>query len=609
MTNRSWTFTVVTASLAVAATLGTTACAGGYTNDEDKAKPAADGKAAESKKDPVDKPADKAGDDEDATADEGGLADVVRDAIPDVVAAGDGDIPKLGVALGWAAARNPEEMLGKLQKQVLPPAYASYGNVETLRAMASMLGDKSALVQHLDFAHPLGCALIDDTGTKAPFACFFGYTGGATAASTDLKDGKQADAKGHVAYHIAEGENLYFDDLGSTVVVTTHADLFGKSKTFLNDTLLPYVKEQDNDVAMVAYPSALLKRYGADIAPLVSMMGPTGSGTLDVYKQIDSFLYAWRLDSKGMALHMDIGAQPDSDYASMISGMDAGPVSREWVAAVAPSTWAHAAYAMHLSKLSDIDMFSTMTDTMVTEYARETGNDATAIRTSLDAFVKETAELYGANVSFSAMHEPGTTGALVLVLQKEAPGREKWKTWSEGFTAEKVLGKDAKDDVSWAFKEAAVSVDGLPADRWTITAKKVADPDLKKVAKRFGGKLEMTVDRIELDHRVVFVASLTDADKNSAAAVAAAKGTTSLEKAPGGKAALDQLDKSAMFLALDLKRMFAWLAEIAPEGAPYPAVGNDLTDVLSFSSIESDRYDVDFILSQKTIDQLKGLIP
>ena len=540
-----------------------------------------------------------------------GLADTVRDAVDTTTTpGGDAGIPDRGVALGWVIARNVEGTMAKVKTQVLPAKYGMYGDLGTLKGMATALGDAGKLVGKIDFAKPIGCALIEDDATKFPVACFIDYEGGAAAVSTDVSEGKQDDAKGHVAHHVIEGQDVYLDDIGTTVIATTHADLFGKSKAYLTDTLLPHAAKQRDDVTMLAYPAAAMKRYDADLAPLMAMAGPDAAASLEYYKEVDSFLYAFALEPDGAHLRMGIAATPGTEYAKLISDMFAsGDMDAGWLESQPASTWALTAWRTHLSKVRDIKMMDSVYDMALAEMAREMGKDAATIKAPITALLDETQELYGAKASFALIHDAGTTGAFVMQLEKEKDGRDKWKTWSEGFTVESVLGADAAKEVEWSFKPGATTVEGVEGDRWTIKVKKVADPDVKEVAKRFGGKLELTIDRFELDDRVVFVAALSDIDKADATAVAAAKSGKGLADAAGGETIVDKGSKSPMIMALDAKAMFAWLGEIAPEGKPYPAVGNDLTDAMAITTIDGTTYDIDMVLSQPVIDQIKGLIP
>lgn len=543
-----------------------------------------------------------------------GLAGAVQDAIP-----ADGarpgistGLPARGKALGWVIASSMESSLAKAKTQLLPAKYAMYGDLTTLRAMATVLGEKSSLVQHFSFAEPAGCVLLDETVTQAPFACFFSYEGGAAAVSTDVADGKQDDAGGHIAHHVISGQELYVDDLGGAVVVTGHTEMFAKSKGYLSETLLPYAKTQADDLAMVAFPSALIARYKTEAASILAAAGPQGETTLKVYRDVETFVYAFALKPDGAHLSMSIGAKEGTDYASMIAAFSAGPVDEKWFTKLPSTTWAMAAYSGHFSKLRDagsLDTVAPMYKAAIETYANDTGKDAATVRAAMSSYFDEALELYGTAGSWAMLHEPGTTGAMVLALAKDKPGREKWKTWSEAFTSKAILPESAPKNVDWTFKADAVTVDGVVADRWTIQLKKVTEPKVAKLLKRFGGKLELTIDRLEFDDSVVFVAAMSDIDKADAAVVAASKGSNTLADAPGGKALMTKSSRSVGTIAVDGKRMLAWLSVIAPEGGPYPSVGIDLTDFVAINHATERRYDIDMAISQPLIDQLKTLIP
>ncbi len=607
--------TPLSTSLTLAAALGLPLL--GCTSKEyDMTTTAAEAKTADAKTAPGD---DKDGDDGDTppNADggkgEGGIADTVRDAIPDPGRPGVATaLPERGVTLGWMIARNVEASLGKIKTQVLPPKLQMYGDLATLKGMAGILGEQAKLVNKLNFAEPAGCALLDDKVDDLPLACFFTYEGGAAAVSTDVGQGKKTDAGKHVAHHVIDGQDVFLDDVGGTVIVTTHADLFDKSKAYLTDTLLPYAKTQKDDVSFVAFSDALITRYDAQLGSFMSMAGPSGAGALDMYRDIETFSYGVAIEPDGAHLRMNIGAKAGSDYASLLASVWAGPVDEKWFKKLPSSTWALTAYNAHLSKLRGNKTMAAMApayDMAVEGYARETGKDAATVRASIDKLLDETQDLYGAAGAWGVMHEPGTTGAAVLVLEKGDPGREKWKTWTESFAAKDVLDADTLKDLDWSFKADAVTVDGVAADRWTINIKKIADPEVAAIAKRFGGKLELTVDRFEFGDSVAFVAALSDIDKADAAVVAASKGTKTIADAPGGPAILAMSSESMGTLAGDGKRMFAWLSEVAPEGGPYPSVGVDLTDVTMTTTGAGLLYEIDMVMSQGLIDQLKGLVP
>ncbi|MBL4687497.1 MAG: hypothetical protein JKY37_23075, partial [Nannocystaceae bacterium] len=543
-----------------------------------------------------------------------GLAGAVRDAIPaggarPSISTG---LPARGKALGWVIASSMESSLAKAKTQLFPEKYAMYGDLGTLRAMGTILGEKSSLVQHFNFAEPAGCVLLDETVTQAPFACFFSYEGGAAAVSTDVADGKQDDAGGHVAHHVISGQELFVDDLGGAVVVTGHTEMFAKSKGYLSETLLPYAKTQADDLAMVVFPAPLIARYETEAASMLAAAGPQGGASLDLYRDVETFVYAFALKPDGAHLSMNIGAKEGTDYANVLAALSAGPVDEKWFTKLPSTTWAMAAYSGHFSKLregSALDAIAPIYEKAIESYARETGKDAATVRASLSSFFDESLALYGAAGSWGMLHEPGTTGAMVLALAKDKPGREKWKTWSEAFTSKAVLDKDALKNVDWSFKADAVTVDGVVADRWTIQLKKVGDPTIAKLRERFGGKLELTIDRLEFDDSVVFVAALSDIDKADAAVVAASKGTNTLADAPGGKALMTKSSRSVGTIAGDGKRMFAWLSEVAPEGGPYPSAGVDLTDFVAITQADDQHYNIDMAISQPLIDQLKTLVP
>ncbi|MEM6994283.1 MAG: hypothetical protein AAF721_27460 [Myxococcota bacterium] len=597
-------------SLAILALAATPGC----TDKKDPSAPTADAK----KDTPETPPKPKADDGGDAAPsgeggkDEHGIADTVAEAIPVAKAAADKALPDRGPTLGWMIARNVEGTLASAKTQLIPSKYASFGDIATLKAAAGALGPEATVVQKLNFAEPMGCALVDDTVAEVPVACFFSYEGGAAAVSADVAQGKQGDAKGHVAYHVLEGQDLFVDDAGAMVVVTTHADLFAKSKAYLTDTLVPHAKKQRDDMSFVVFADAAIARYEPLLSGFLGSAGPSGAAALGLYKDIETFQYGLSLSPEGFHFRMGVGAKPGSDYDALVKKVWAGPVAEKWFTKVPSTAWVLATYNAHLSELrgnKTMDMMTPVYDMAVDGYARETGKDAKTVRAALSGYLDEMVELYGSAGAFAMLHESGTMGAAVLIVEKANDGRAKWKAWTETFAAKDIIPADGLKDVDWTFKTDAATVDGIAVDRWTVHIKKIADPEVKAIAARFGGKLDVTIDRLEFDDSVAFVVALSDIDKADAAVVAASKGTKTIKDAAGGPAVIAKGTASISVLAADAKRMFAWLGEAAPEGAPYPGVGVDLMDVTFTTTGGASNYEMDALIGQAFIDQLKALIP
>lgn len=546
-----------------------------------------------------------------------------------------------GIALGHVVMPNPSKFLAEIRTKVVPSAQAGFLDEAALRGLVGMqLGARSGLAQHIVLDQPMGCVVIEDTTTKVPVACAVGYTGGAAAAATDLgTEGKQADAAGHVAAYRVDGNDLYLDDLGGHVVISTGPEIFGKAKDYLASTIIGRAASVTDDIELVAFPQAAMARYSTEIeavmaeASKVPTMEATGNPmidavarysktsmdrSLDYYRDTEQFELGMGLEDVGFVFRYAAFPATGSGMQEEIQSISSGPIDASLVSSLPAEAWAVTAYTLDWNAVWDMESAVAMRDVMLDLYATATGTAAAEARAAIEAFLAENASLYGKDVAMAVMHLPGTQGGMVLSRTLSAPGRDSWKTWSEGFGPEAVMGAEAIKTVTWSFTPGALEIDGVPVDRWTIEpgpeAKaeiaKMADPAIAELERRFGG-LKLNIDRVELDDRALFVIAPGSEEAYLRAAIAAAKGGPGVGTDAGFTALLARNPGTSAVMALDVGGAFAWAREVMPPEATRkipPGIGQDLGDfyfAASYGASGSQRGEM--VLSQSMIDQLRGL--
>lgn len=602
--------------------------------DASKATPAAE-PDAESSPEPAtaDAPKPKA----EPVAATGKLGETVAETI---AAATDNRLDR-GIALAHMVMPNPSQFLAEIRTKAMPSAQAGFLDEAALRGLVGMqLGARSGLAQHIVLDQPMGCVIIEDTTTKVPVACAVGYTGGAAAAATDLgTEGKQADAAGHVAAYQVDGTDLYLDDLGGHVVISTGPEIFGKAKGYLATNIIDRAASVTDDVEFVAFPKAAMARYSTEIeavmaeASKVSTMEATGNPmidafasysktsmdrSLDYYRDTEQFELAMGLEDVGFVFRYAAFPAAGSEMQEEIQSVISGPIDTSLVSSLPAEAWAVAAYTLDWNAVWDTESAVGMRDVMLDLYATATGNTAADTRAAVEAFLAENASLYGKDVAMGVMHLPGTQGGMVLSRKLSAPGRDSWKTWSEGFGPEAIMGAEAIEYVTWSFTPSALEIDGVPVDRWTLEpgpktkaeiAKK-ADPAIAELERRFGG-LALNIDRVELDDKALFVIAPGSEEAYLRAAIAAAKGGPGVGTDAGFTALLARNPGTSAVMALDVGGAFSWAREVMPPEAMRkipPGIGQDLGDfyfAASYGASGSQRGEM--VLSQSMIDQLRGL--
>lgn len=618
-------------SLALAAALAVPlACS--KNEGQDQAKPQADAPPAAKTETPAKpepakpEPAKPAGE---------GIAKVVAEA----AAAGDGRFDR-GDALGHLVVPNASALLAEVRTQASPPTGAGVLNEASLRLMASaVLGPRAGLAEHMVLDKPMGCVLVDDAAIAAPVACAVGYAGGAAAAATDLgAEGKQADAAGHVAHYVVEGQDLYLDDLGGHVVVTNHTAVFAKARDYLASNVIGRAGTIADDVEVVIYPKAAMGRYSKEIESAMSLMRatptmPAGNPvsdafaeysrtsterTFDYYREMDQVDFGLGLEPVGAVFRYAMYPSPGTTTQADMRAFAGGPFDTAMVQQLPAESWMVVASSVDWKAAWDLESAAPMREALTDAYAKAVGREPAAVRTALETFFAENSALYGRDFALAVMHLPGTQGGLVVSRKLVAPARAGWKPWTEGFDPTAVLGPKGVEQVTWSFQPDALEVDGVPVDRWTIEPgpvakaeiKAKADPTLAEIERRFGG-LRLEIDRVELDDRVLFVVAPGAQERYIRAAIAAAKGGPGTGSDAGLRALLARNPDTSAIMAVDVAGALGWMREVLPAeaSAKLPAgLGVDLSDFyVSATYGASGRQHGEMVLSQGMIDGLRKL--
>ncbi|MBL8943643.1 MAG: hypothetical protein JNK45_10860 [Myxococcales bacterium] len=546
-----------------------------------------------------------------------------------------------GDVLGHVLFANPSTLLREIKTQVAPEAQAAFVDEAFLRTAAgSVLGPRSKLATNLDLAKPLGCALVDLTAAPVPVVCVMGYTGGSAALVADLgAEGKQADAAGHVAKFVVEGQELYVDDAGGEVVVSNHADAFAKGKSYLEANLIGRGGALASDIEFVAFPAALSKRYEKELAPLLEVMGkvppPSGGGAfadamaaysvkanarnIETIRGMDQLTVAFGLEPAGFVARFAMFPAPGSDLEAQAKLSAAGPLEIDFARNLPKTSWLAAAFNANIAEAMDAPMTKELRNVFIDAYVQALGKDKAATEAAVDTFMQESKATYTGHSAFAVMHEPGTLGGVAVIsgVKEGVVAREAWKTWATGFTPEAIIGAEAAKKVTWAFQFDAAKAGDVAIDRFVIEptdaekAKLRADggPKLAEWETKLGG-LKLSVNRIETKGRVAWVIAPGSDDKYAQLVVDALGGTNALVGDPGLTRLLDRNPGASAIFAVDVKGMMSWLGDIVPpeEKAKLPTVGNDLGDVVfaqSYGSTGAQSGEV--VLSQALIDQIRAL--
>lgn len=548
-----------------------------------------------------------------------------------------------GEVLGHVLLPDASSFLAEVKNQAAPQSAAAFLEEQMLRTMAAgQLGARSNLAKNVDLARPMGCALVDLTVTDVPLACIVGYKGGTDAIVTDLGDqGKQADAAGHVAHYQLGGQDVYIDALKDHVVLTNHPEVFAKAKDYLGSNMIDRADKVVSDVEIVGYMSGLLKRYEKDLQPFIdqvakpqtisassnkfseAMAAYNAKSTLDMiqrFRDMEQITVGLGLEPAGFVLRYAVFPSEGSRLAEESKASAAGTLNTGIIESLPKSSWAVVGMTTDWTRLAQTETATEFRKLMVDAYADAVGKDPAAVNEAVEGYFEEAAGLYGNDVAYGVMHEPGTVGALLISmrLQDGKDARDRWKAWTEQFTPENVLDGESREKITWSFTTDAYALGDLPVDRWVIEPtpaglaelKAETGPALAAWEKKLGG-LKIVIDRAELEDRVLFLVAPAAEKKYMASAVEAAKGTDDLEKDAGLKGVLSHSVGLSGLFAVNVQGATDWLRDVMPadKASEIPAsLGNDLSDVyVAQSYSESGTQTGQFVVSQPFIDQLRAL--
>ncbi len=497
--------------------------------------------------------------------------------------------------LGHFMMGNAVATVKEIKAQAAPASVENMVDLEVLKSLAAMqLGDRSSVAINIDFEKPFGCAVVDTKVHDVPVACVLGYKGGAEALVADLgTEGRKDDAMGHAGAYEIEGQTLYIDALGDQVVLANHPELLAQSKAYLEANIIGRADAAIADFELVAYPSEAMVRYGKEVEEIASAFDELAkSGTASPadlkarVEQLAQVAIGFGLTPDGAHFSGAAHAKPGSELQTEFDTAYAGRMDQAFVSNMPASTFVLLGMESG-SSITSTDKWKEGVDAMADELGKELGMEPAKLKSELKAFIDEESELYTRDVAAGLVYETGTLGAAILEIGKSAPGREKWTAWTERFTSDAVLPAKGKDAVSWRFEPGATTVDGVEIDRWIIepTAKALreasSDPDFERIRKLWP-EMTFTIDRAELDDRVIFVASPTGADTYMTSAIAAARGTkTVTDHAGWAKLGADRSGLVALY-AIDVAGGVDWIRALVPpeKAADIPApLGVDLQDI------------------------------
>jgi hypothetical protein len=547
-----------------------------------------------------------------------------------------------GSVLGHVLLPNASGFLGEIKAQVAPQSTSMFLDEGMLRGIVSgQLGARQNIAKNVDLSKPMGCALVDTTVTDLPVACIVGYTGGTDAIVGDLgAEGKQSDAGGHAAHYKFSGQDIYIDALDGHVVLTNHTEVFASAKDYLQSNMIARADKVVSDVEAVAYVSSVLVRYRTVLQPVLELINEAQSVTagggrfseamskynamstqnmIDRWGEMEQLTIGFGMEPAGFVLRYAVFAVPGSRLAEESQAAAAGSLDPQVMHRLPRSAWLVAGASIDWPTLTKTQSAKETRKVFADAYAAAVEKDPEAVNQAIDRWVDEAAALYGNDVAYALLHEPGTVGAALMSMRLAdgKTGRDGWKAWTKEFTPDAVLDAETRKKLTWSFAFDAYDVGGVPVDRWVIepTPSGLQDlraevgPQLASLEKRLGG-LRLVIDRAEVDGRVLYLVSPTE-DKSMSTAIEATKGQGALAD---DAALADVLRKSAGLsglLAVDVRRAADWLRELMPADAAsrIPAtLGQALSDVtMATSHAKNGNQSGELVISQPFIDQLRAL--
>lgn len=540
-------------------------------------------------------------------------------------------------AVAHVVFKNPTSLVDNVREKLVPSAYQAFVKIDMAKASAAgMFEGSGKLVENVRLDQPVGCVLVDSDVVEYPVACIVGYTGGASTFATDLGTfGKQDDAKGHTAHFQFGGQDLFIDELGEFVAVTNHEKLLEQSKSYLTTNLIERAPTLSTELELVAYPAVALKRFEKELEPLFETMasGPTLPGAFgdmmaefqgisakhnrELYQEMEELLVGIGFDSSGMMLDFEAFPAEGSGLQTRFKKTFAGPLEHEAMGRLPAASWAVVGGRNESTYFED-PAGQAVVAAFVKAYVDLTGNDRATIDTALDTHIKRMLDTYGPQSAVSILALPETSGGLVIEteLETDKSDSEGWKTRSQEFTPEAVLGAEGAKKVTWAFSDGG-TYEGVSIDRWTIEPTKEAhdelakDEDYKKAVEMLGGE-SLVIERCEHNGIAIFTAAIGKAEPFTQAAIDALNGKGALKEDAAFKAFSAANAGVTTAAMINAQGALEWLKSIVPEedqGDLPPAVGVDLSDVVMAGAVseQDGSTSTTMRISQGFIDKLRDL--
>ncbi len=587
---------------------------------------------------------------ESAGADGGpGQAKVTRVA-GDVNLPGSARLAHEPLVLGHFAFPNASALLASVRAQLVVPRFQGMVDEAAVRSLVALSLDKrSQLAMNFDLATPMGCAVVDVKSYEVPLACTFGYRGGVDQLVKDLgKEGLKGDAGGHALAYTVDGKDVFIDKLGEHLAVTAHADLFDRTKGYLEANIVGRAGSMAGDFEAVAYLDQIWNNYRSDIEPVLNMAAASSSMPERTgNEQLDAVVRRW---SDYSAQSTKEGLKRFGQYEQVAVYLQVNPTGVILGGTAVPAAGSEAATEAKLyggravdpafvegmpsgpvmlvamnSDPAAMDAASTkqIRDLAIDTWADLTKQSADEGRAAIGKWAEESRRLYDGQGAFALLHQQGAPFSLVFSqrLNPGASARDGWKAWSADFTPEKVLGKEIGKMVQWTFTADAASVDGVPVDRWVIEPgpemkaeieKNMSESD-KADVERYFGPIRLTIDRAEVGGAVIYTVAPKAEDAAMARAIAARKGQGSLAGDAGLGSVTGRSKNAAAVVAVDVRALLDWLRsypQVAEELKKMPGVlGTNLADFYMVSYyLDNGTASFEYVVTQQMIDQIKVLV-
>ncbi len=537
-----------------------------------------------------------------------------------------------------------------------------------------------AVAEHLDMTRPVLCAVADPLVLDTPFGCAFGYEGGAAQLAIDGYPKTAArPADGHTAHVFSDDKDVYLDDRDGFVVLAQDPNFIAKAgeplvrlanapsgRDFeivvypwaLHEIYMPLVREELEQLAAGTHTGSQLRakleelawkeiKQGlsdADIsvddddessvqealAKLDAMTPQDAKKILDefevvapYFEQTEAVGLGFELEPEGLVLSAWYDTMPG---ASLHEQWLAGPkLDRAWLALL-PDTSVLAGASIDTKDdvellaplLDDEDYTDLLIEGLGEFYQEQTGNSPASIEADLREFLTSRNDLYGPRSAWSIYTDAAGPGAMVVILDNQdgKSGRDDWRRWSSRFSADRILGHEAAQYITWEHQADAFESHGTPVDRWTLrltdeAVKEIRDESSSSTSTWEENLLKygadgLHVDRVESDGNTSFV--FAPAGSKAFVGVAlAAQGSRS--RADGLDTILGRGPHPVSLWGFDIHAAMEQVNEFASDEVPSKLrdaeLGRDLSDIYGVTYLREDGGTAELVISQHLIDQIK----